>query len=74
MNYFCSVHDDEKFKDVVNCFIKVNSTLKKLNFQIPLLVSLTAGTTVLGAFDPFNPVANICEKYKIWLHVVFIEN
>lgn len=37
--------------------------------QIPLLVSLTAGTTVLGAFDPINPVADICEKYKIWLHV-----
>jgi glutamate/tyrosine decarboxylase-like PLP-dependent enzyme len=37
--------------------------------EVPLLVSLTSGTTVLGAFDPIRPVADICEKYKIWLHV-----
>ena len=44
--------------------------LQSLNDKdIPLLVSLTAGTTVLGAFDPIKPVADICRKYKIWLHV-----
>ena len=37
--------------------------------EVPILVSLTSGTTVLGAFDPIRPVADICEKYKIWLHV-----
>ena len=35
----------------------------------PCLVNLTAGTTVLGAFDPIEPVAVICKKYDIWLHV-----
>jgi glutamate/tyrosine decarboxylase-like PLP-dependent enzyme len=27
------------------------------------------GTTVLGAFDPIPEIADICSKYKIWLHV-----
>lgn len=32
-------------------------------------VGITAGTTVLGAFDPIEEVAAICKKYQIWLHV-----
>ena len=32
-------------------------------------VGITAGTTVLGAFDPIEEIAFICHKYKIWLHV-----
>lgn len=39
------------------------------NNEVPFLVALTAGTTVLGAFDPIVPVADICQKYKLWLHV-----
>jgi sulfinoalanine decarboxylase/sulfinoalanine decarboxylase/aspartate 1-decarboxylase len=36
---------------------------------VPVMVNLTAGTTVLGAFDPIESVAAICEKHDIWLHV-----
>jgi len=36
---------------------------------IPALVNLTAGTTVLGSFDPISEVAAICSKHNIWLHV-----
>lgn len=36
---------------------------------IPLMVSATGGTTVLGAFDPIDTIADLCEKYKMWLHV-----
>ncbi len=36
---------------------------------IPTYVNATAGTTVLGAFDPVDKIADITEKYKIWLHV-----
>lgn len=33
------------------------------------MVNVTAGTTVLGAYDPIEPIADICEKYGLWLHV-----
>ena len=36
---------------------------------IPSLLNLTAGTTVLGSFDPIPEVAALCEEYDIWLHV-----
>jgi len=32
-------------------------------------VTATAGTTVLGAFDPFNDIADICEEHGMWLHI-----
>lgn len=35
----------------------------------PCCVIATSGTTVLGAFDPINPLADICDEFKIWLHV-----
>ena len=35
----------------------------------PFIVALTAGTTVLGSFDPIDSVADICKKYDLWLHV-----
>jgi glutamate/tyrosine decarboxylase-like PLP-dependent enzyme len=35
----------------------------------PFFVACTAGTTVLGAYDPIDLVSKICKKYKLWLHV-----
>ncbi|MES2529003.1 MAG: pyridoxal-dependent decarboxylase [Bdellovibrionota bacterium] len=35
----------------------------------PLMVGATFGTTVLGAFDPVEKIAAICEHFKVWLHV-----
>lgn len=35
----------------------------------PFFVNLTAGTTVLGAFDQVAPISAIAKKHGIWLHV-----
>ncbi|XP_013106315.1 cysteine sulfinic acid decarboxylase [Stomoxys calcitrans] len=37
--------------------------------KIPLFVNATAGTTVLGAFDDFNRIADVCQRYGLWMHV-----
>ena len=39
------------------------------NNLVPTFVNATAGTTVLGAFDPIEEIAVITEKYNIWLHI-----
>lgn len=36
---------------------------------LPFFVGATAGTTVLGAFDPFEELAKVCKKHGVWLHV-----
>ena len=36
---------------------------------VPFFVNATAGTTVMGAFDPIEPISKICKKYNLWLHV-----
>ncbi|KAF9431716.1 hypothetical protein BGZ76_011788 [Entomortierella beljakovae] len=35
----------------------------------PFFINVTAGTTVLGAFDPIRPCAEIAKKYNCWLHI-----
>ncbi|XP_041459026.1 glutamate decarboxylase 1-like isoform X1 [Lytechinus variegatus] len=35
----------------------------------PFFVNATAGTTVVGAYDPINKIADICSKYNLWMHV-----
>ncbi|XP_036412272.1 glutamate decarboxylase 1 [Colossoma macropomum] len=36
---------------------------------VPFYVNTTAGTTVYGAFDPLNDIADICERFGLWMHV-----
>ncbi|GGE43931.1 pyridoxal phosphate-dependent decarboxylase family protein [Psychroflexus planctonicus] len=39
------------------------------NGYTPFFVNITAGTTVLGAFDEIKALDKIAKKYKIWSHV-----
>jgi aromatic-L-amino-acid/L-tryptophan decarboxylase len=35
----------------------------------PIAVIATAGTTLTGAIDPIDELADVCAKRKVWLHV-----
>ncbi|CAJ2509552.1 Uu.00g145780.m01.CDS01 [Anthostomella pinea] len=37
--------------------------------RTPLYVNATAGTTVLGSYDPFAALADVCDEFGLWLHV-----
>lgn len=37
--------------------------------KTPFYVNATAGTTVLGSFDPFREIAVIARKYGMWFHI-----
>ncbi|KFY93230.1 hypothetical protein V500_03843 [Pseudogymnoascus sp. VKM F-4518 (FW-2643)] len=41
----------------------------KASGKTPLLVNATAGSTVLGSFDPFEEIAAVARKHGMWMHV-----
>lgn len=41
----------------------------KAEGHLPFFVNCTTGTTVFGAYDPIEPIADICERHGIWLHI-----
>ncbi|KUL90470.1 hypothetical protein ZTR_00125 [Talaromyces verruculosus] len=41
----------------------------KAEGRTPFYVNATAGTTVLGSFDPFHEAAAICQKHNLWFHI-----
>lgn len=36
---------------------------------VPFFINATAGTTVLGAFDDIDSIAEVAERHGLWLHV-----
>lgn len=51
--------------DLLNAMVQ-NS---KAEGETPFFVNATAGTTVLGSFDPLDEIADVCKKHGLWLHV-----
>ncbi|KAM7207989.1 glutamate decarboxylase 1 [Naviculisporaceae sp. PSN 640] len=41
----------------------------KAEGKIPLYVNATAGTTVLGSYDPFEEISAVCREHNMWMHV-----
>ena len=37
--------------------------------RTPFYVNATAGTTVLGSFDPFTEIAGIAKEHNMWMHI-----
>ncbi|KAH6686763.1 glutamate decarboxylase [Plectosphaerella plurivora] len=35
----------------------------------PLYVNATAGTTVMGSYDPFEEISAICKEFGLWMHI-----
>ena len=35
----------------------------------PVIVCAQAGNVATGAFDPFEPIADLCERHGAWLHI-----
>jgi len=59
--------DDHGRMDVESLRQMIEVDMKN-NFA-PIMVNLTAGTTVMGAFDPIRSVREICDAHGMWLHV-----
>lgn len=34
-----------------------------------MFVNATAGTTVFGAYDPIDKIAEVCKRHNAWLHI-----
>lgn len=57
---------------------KLNKKLALISFDriimenqgfAPFAVVATSGTTVIGAYDPIGPIADVCKKHDLWLHI-----
>lgn len=42
---------------------------QKSKGRTPFYVNATAGTTVLGSFDPFTEISAIAKKHGLWMHI-----
>lgn len=49
--------------------LEVAITREKENGGLPFFVGATAGTTVIGSYDPLAEIANVCLRHSAWHHV-----
>ncbi|MCO4755793.1 MAG: hypothetical protein KC478_15030, partial [Bacteriovoracaceae bacterium] len=59
--------DEQGRMDPVDLEIKINEAIKSK--KTPMMIASTAGTTVMGAFDPVEKNQEIAEKYNLWHHI-----
>ncbi|KAG1714247.1 Glutamate decarboxylase [Nymphon striatum] len=68
MENVIEVDTDDKGRMMPTALEKCVQEAKSKGFY-PFFVTATAGSTVVGAYDPINPIADICDKYGMWLHI-----
>lgn len=59
--------DDQGRMDINDLENQIKQDLEK-GFK-PFFINATAGTTVMGAFDPLKEIGNIAKKYNLWFHI-----
>jgi len=59
---------DDKFRMDVEILQKQIKIDKEQGLK-PFLVISSAGTTDVGAIDPLNAIADVCEQNDLWMHV-----
>jgi glutamate decarboxylase len=59
--------------DSAGCMIPsaLESTIARATSEgkTPFFVNATAGTTVLGSYDPFTAISKICKAQNLWMHI-----
>ena len=69
MNNCIPVKADEKTGKMLPSELEKAVKESKAKGGVPFLVNCTTGTTVFGAFDPINDIADICKRHNLWLHL-----
>ncbi|KAK3384953.1 pyridoxal phosphate-dependent transferase [Podospora didyma] len=41
----------------------------KAEGKTPMYVNATAGTTVMGSYDPFEEISAVCKEHNLWMHI-----
>ncbi|CAH1241293.1 GAD1 [Branchiostoma lanceolatum] len=62
------INCDERGK-MITSDLEAHVLRVKAEGAVPFFVNCTSGTTVLGAYDPLEEVADVCEKHGLWMHV-----
>ena len=68
MSNVVEVRTDERGKMLAS-ELKQNIRVALDRGDVPFFVNATSGTTILGAYDPLHEIADVCDKFDLWLHV-----
>ena len=68
LNNLVKIKSDGSGKMKPQALLQAIKADRQANYQ-PMMIAATAGTTVIGAFDPITEISKIAQKESIWLHV-----